>query len=91
MLPQNIKRVYMTKFTFREMRVQGTWLSGSKSRCSISRTERVLSVDVKKRKHPKIGAIFKKIWKVVLIVVNVILALATFIEFAPFVNNLSIW
>ena len=81
----------MTKFIIREKRVQGTWLSGSKSRCSISRTERVLSLDVKKKKHPKIGAIFKKIWEVTKTVMEIILALATLIEFASLVMNHPIW
>ena len=73
------------------MRVQGTWLSGSKSHCSISRTERVLLVDEKKKKHPKIGAIFKKIWEVTQKVIEVILSIATLIEFALLLLNLPIW
>jgi hypothetical protein len=81
----------MRKIIFREMRVQGTWLSGSKSHCSISRTERVLLVDEKKKKHPKIGAIFKKNWEVTQKVIEVILSIATLIEFALLLLNLPIW
>ena len=81
----------MKKFIFQEMRVQGTWLSGSKSHCSISRTERVLYVDEKKKKHPKIGAIFKKIWAITKFVIELILAMATLIEFASLLLNLPIW
>ena len=81
----------MKKFIFHEMRVQGTWLSGSKSHCSISRTERVLLIDEKKKKHPKIGAIFKKIWDITKIVIEFILAMATLIEFASLLLNLPIW
>ena len=56
----------MRKFIFHEMRVQGIWLSGSKSHCSISSTEVVLLNDGKKRRHSKIGAIFKSIGKLLL-------------------------
>ena len=76
---------------FHEMRVQGTWLSGSKSRCSISRKERVLLIDDKKKTHPKIGAIFKKIWEIVKTVMEVILATATLIEFVSLLLNSTIW
>ena len=81
----------MRKILFREMRVQGTWRSGSKSRCSISRKERVLLIDDKKKQHPKIGAIFKKIWVITKTVIEVILATATLIEFASLFLNSSIW
>ena len=53
----------MRKFIFHETRVQGTWRSGSKSHCSISSREVVLLNDGKKRRHSKIGAIFKSIGK----------------------------
>lgn len=81
----------MKKIIFHETRVQGTWLSGSKSRCSISRTERVLSIDEKKNKHPKIGAIFKQIWKVIKLVMAFTVSLATILKFASLVKNLPIW
>ena len=71
----------MKKIIFRETQVQGIWISGSKSHCSISRKERVLLVDEKKKKHPKIGAIFKKIWEITKLVMEVVLAAATLIEF----------
>lgn len=92
MLPQNnLIRVFMAKIIIREKRVQGTWHSGSKSRCSITRTERVLSIDEKKKVHPKIGAIFKQIWKVVKLVMAFTVSLATILKFASFVKNLPIW
>ena len=81
----------MTKIIIREKRVQGTWRSGSKSRCSISRTKRVLSIDEKKKMHPKIGAIFKQIWKVVKFVMAFTVSLATLLQFVSFVKNLPIW
>jgi hypothetical protein len=92
MLPKNILiRVYMTKIIIREKRVQGAWLSGSKSRCSISRMEKVLLFDEKRRKHSKIGAIFKRIWKVVKLVMAFTVSLATILKFVSFVKNLPIW
>ena len=51
----------MRKLIIHETRVQGTWLSGSKSHCSISSRKVVLLNDGKKRRHSKIGAIFKSI------------------------------
>lgn len=51
----------MRNFIFHETRVQGTWFSGSKSHCSISSREVVLLNDGKKKRHSKIGAIFKNI------------------------------
>ena len=81
----------MTKIIIHEKRVQGTWISGSKSRCSISRTESVLSINDKKKQHPKVGAIFKQICKVVTQVMAFTVSLATILEFASFVKNLPIW
>lgn len=81
----------MKKIIFHETQVQGTLLSGSKSHCSISRTERVLLIDEKKKKHPKIGAIFKKIWEITKVVMEVVLAAATLIEFASLLLNWPIW
>lgn len=86
MLPQNsIKRVYMTKFIIRETRVQGTWLSGSKSRCSISSTEKVVEVEEKKRKRLKIGAIFKSIGKWLPKVADVIIAIGSIAGLITFI------
>lgn len=83
MLPyNNLTRVYMTKIIIRERRVQGTWLSGSKSRCSISSTERVLLIDGKKKTRPKIGAFFEKIWKSVHSIVNIVTTLDNIKDFA---------
>jgi len=91
MLPQNnINRVYMTKFIIREKRVQGTWLSGSKSRCSISSREVVLLNDDNKRCRRRLGMIFKKVGKVLFTIVEVILAMGAIAELTLFVlKNLS--
>lgn len=91
MLPKNKTRVYMTKIIIREKRVQGTWLSGSKSRCSISSIERVLLIDGKKRRRSKIGVIFKKIWKGILIMVEIVLALDSLLDFASVIMNWLAW
>ena len=80
MLPDNKTRVYMTKITIREKRVQGTWLSGSKSRCSISSRKVVLLNDGKKRSRRRLGAIFKSIVKVALKTIDVIIALGALAE-----------
>ena len=91
MLPQNIiNRVYMTKLIIREKRVQGTWLSGSKSRCSISSREVVLLNDDKKRCRRSLGMIFKKVGMVLFTIVEVILAMGAIAELTLFVlKNLS--
>lgn len=81
----------MKKIIFHETQVQGTWLSGSKSRCSISSREVVLLNDGKKRSRRKLGAIFKSIGKVALKVVEVILALATLAEFISLIMNWLGW
>lgn len=81
----------MTIIIIREKRVQGTWLSGSKSRCSISSIERVLLIDGKKRRRSKIGAIFKKIWKGILIMVEIVLALDSLLDFASVIMNWLAW
>lgn len=81
----------MTKIIIREKRVQGTWLSGSKSRCSISSIERVLLIDGKKRRRSKIGVIFKKIWKGILIMVEIVLALDSLLDFASVIMNWLAW
>ncbi len=67
----------MTKFIIRETRVQGTWLSGSKSRCSISSTGKVVEIEEKKRKRLKIGAIFKRIGKWIVKASAVIVAIGS--------------
>ena len=64
------------------MRVQGTWLSGSKSRCSISSKEVVLLKGDKKSKPKRPGSFFKSIGKVLIKIVEVILALGTIAELA---------
>ena len=78
----------MRKLIFHEMRVQGTWLSGSKSHCSISSREVVLLNDGKKRRHSKIGAIFKRIGKFVL---KVILSLGAISELTLFILKCLGW
>lgn len=91
MLPDNKTRVYMMKITIREKRVQGTWLSGSKSRCSISSRERVLFIDGKKRRRSKIGAIFKRVGKVLLKTIEIVVALSPFVELALIILNWLGW
>lgn len=81
----------MRKIIFHEMRVQGTWLSGSKSRCSISSREVVLLNDGKKRSRKRLGTIFKSIGKWVLKIMEFILALGTIVEFALFIKNWLGW
>lgn len=76
---------------FRETRVQTTWLSGSKSRCSISSSEKVLLIDGKKRRRSKIGAIFKKIWRGVLTLVEIVLALDSLLDFVSVILNWLTW
>ena len=68
-----------------------SWLSGSKSRCSISSSERVLLIDGKKRRRSKIGAIFKKIWKGIIIMVEIVLALDSLLDFASVFMNWLAW
>jgi hypothetical protein len=70
----------MKKITILETRVQGTWLSGSKSRCSISSRKVVLLNDGKKRSRRRLGAIFKSIVKVALKTIDVIIALGALAE-----------
>ena len=65
----------MSKIIFRETRVQGTWRSGSESRCSISSTEKVVEIEEKKRKRLKMGAIFKSIGKWMVKATDVIVAI----------------
>lgn len=78
----------MTKIVIHETRVQGTWISGSRNRCSISNRKVVLLNDGKKRSRRRLGAIFKSIGKVVLKIVEVILAITTLAEFALLIKNL---
>ena len=75
----------MKKIIFRETQVQGTWLSGSKSRCSISSTEKVVEVEEKKRKRLKIGAIFKSVGKWLLKVADVIVAIGSIAGLISFI------
>ena len=79
---KQLKHVHMTKIIIREKRVQGTWLSGSKSRCSISSRKVILLNDGKKRSRRRLGAIFKSIAKVALKTVDVIIALGALAELA---------
>ena len=68
--------VYMTKFIFfRERRVQGTRLSGSKSRCSITSIEGFLLIDGKKRRRGRFVAFLKRFWPILRKVIDFIFAL----------------
>lgn len=78
----------MYKLFIRETRVQGTWLYGVRNRCSISNRKVVLLNVGKKRSRRRLGAIFKSIGKVVLKIVEVILAITTLAEFALLIKNL---
>ena len=81
----------MRNFIFRKSQVKISWLSGSKSRCSISSSERVLLIDGKKRRRSKIGAIFKKIWRGIIIMVEIVLALDSLLDFASVIMNWLAW
>lgn len=76
---------FMKKIIFRETQVQGTWRSGSKSRCSISSTEKVVEVEDKKRNRLKIGAIFKSVGKWLPKVVDVIVAVGSIAGLISFI------
>ena len=80
----------MPKIIFRETRVQGTWLSGSKSRCSISSTEMVVEVEEKKRTHLKIGAIFKRVGKWLPKAADVIVAVGSIAGLISFILSFSV-
>ena len=80
----------MQKLFFREKRVQGTWRSGSESRCSISSTERFLVIDEKKRNRLKIGAIFKGVGKVLYKVAELIVAIGTIAGLIAFILKLFV-
>lgn len=75
----------MSKIIFRETRVQGTWRSGSESRCSISSTEKVVEIEEKKRKRLKIGAIFKSICKWMVKATDVIVAIGSIAGLITFI------
>ena len=87
MLTYSTRCVYMIDLKFREMRVQGTWLSGFKGRWSYISREVVLSNDGKKRSRRRLDAIFKGFgkalkWIMKYIIVRVIAKLVSFL-----VNN----
>ena len=77
----------MHKIVFRETRVQGTWRSGSKSRCSITSTEKVVEIEEKKKKKKrlKIGAIFKSIDKWIVKAADVIVAIGSIAGLITFI------
>lgn len=81
----------MIKKRFREKRIRFVRLSISKNRCSISSLEVVLLKNGKKRKRSKIGAIFKKIWRGILMLIELILALDTLLGFTSFITNWFNW
>ena len=89
MLP--IKCSIMKKNIFHEERVQGTWLLGSKSRCSISSRRVVLYNYCKVRKPLKIGALLKKIGCFCLKVFGLIRAFGKIAELATFIINRLGW
>lgn len=77
----------MVKLKFREMRVQGTWLSGRKGRWSYSSKEVVLLNDGKKRNRRRLGTIFKSIRKVAKWIIGIVLALGYIAKLALFIIN----
>ena len=81
----------MTKIIIHETRVQGTWLSSSKSRCSISSKDVVLSNDVKKKRRRRLGQILKSIGKLISKIVEIILAIGAISELALIVVNWLCW
>lgn len=87
MLTNSTRCDYMYKFKFREMRVQGTWLSGSKGRWSYTSREVVLLNDEKKRSRRRLCAIFKSIGKVAKSVIDLVLALGNISKLASFVHE----
>ena len=89
--PKQLIHVHMTKIIIHETRVQSTWLSGSKSRCSISSRKVVLLNDGKKRSRRKLGALFKSIVKVALKTVDVIIALGALAELALLIAGWLGW
>ena len=78
----------MRKFIFHETRVQGTWLSNSENRCSISRTEKVLLIDEKKTKRKKTGVFFKSVRKVTKILLDLLVAVGYIAGLITFIGNL---
>ena len=81
----------MLKLIIHETRVQGTWLSGSKSRCSISSRDVVLSNNGKKRSRRRLGAIFKSIGKVILEIIKIIVAVGAIAKLALIVIDRLGW
>ena len=78
----------MFKIHFREMRVQGTWLSNSKNRWSYTSREVVLLNDGKKRSRRRLGAIFKSICKVGKLVIDVVLSVVDISKLALLLKNI---
>lgn len=91
MLTNSTRCDYMKKFKYREMRVQGTWLSGSKGRWSYTSREVVLFNDGKKGSRWRLGAIFKSIRKVAKSIVDFVLALGNISKLALFLMNKFNW
>lgn len=89
MLTNSTRYVYMIKIRIREMRVQGTWLSGLKGRWSYISREVVLSNDVKKRSRRRLDAIFKSLGKALKWIMKhlIIRVIAKFVSFI--VNNFT--
>lgn len=73
------------------MRIQGVRLSISRNRCSITRWKLVLFNNVKKRRRSKIGAIFKRVGKVLLKTIEVVVAVSPFVELALIILNWLGW
>lgn len=84
----NLNCLIMHKLIIHETRVQGTWLSGSKSRCSISSRDVVLSNDGKKKRRRRLCPIFKSVGKVIL---KIIVAIGAIAELALLVVNWLCW
>lgn len=91
MLTNSTRCDYMRQFKFHEMRVQGTWLSGSKGRWSYTSREVVLLNNGKKRGRRRLGTFFKSIGKVVKSVIDFVLALGNISKLALFFMNKFNW
>ena len=91
MLTNSTRCDYMIEFKLHEMRVQGTWHSGSKGRWSYTSRKVVLSNDGKKRSRRRLGAIFKSICKVARFMIDIVLSVGDISKLALLFKNKFNW
>lgn len=84
-LTKSTRSVNMKNIKYREMRVQGTWLSDRKGRWSYSSKEVVLLNSGKKRNRRRLGTIFKSVCKVAKWIIRFVLALGYIAKLALFI------